>query len=157
MHVAEQAWAQVLNLQTAGAAAAVIINADDGSAADLMQSQEAVDGDTGQQAAFALISQASGDAVRQRAEQQPELHITLAVPEGVDVCGAQQQGCAADAWAADQQASCPAEQPAEGQRALGLEVMLTPQVCWHEPVFACWSYAFNRSMQLWRAGTLLAG
>ena len=104
--------AQVSNTVAAGAAAAVIINADD---ADLQGGAHA-------QVPSARISASSGAAVSKRAQREPGLVVTLAVPEGADICQAQQSMC---------------EQPREGTeegglggkpQGFGLEVVLTPQV-----------------------------
>ena len=163
----------MLNAQAAGAAAAVIIGADDAQPADALQPTLGPPGSSWQ-APFAVISQASGDAVRERAQQTPELQATLAVPEGAQLCEAQQGGCAAaqgcsepasgqceqrEACAAEgsctddagspceasnsEHGSCQAEQlasdpaaygecsagdPVQSGTAMGLEVVLTPQV-----------------------------
>lgn len=106
---------QVMNAQQAGASAAVIINEDD----EELESPSFMQSGAQAQVPSARISHSSGRAVAERTQREPALTVTLAVPEGTDICQEQHVSCGQEA-----------QESSQGRRdsGVGVEIVLTPQV-----------------------------
>ena len=110
------------NAHRAGASAAVIIAGGD----DQLQNPSYVQSGAQAGVPSARISQSSGTAVLERTQREPDLTVTLAVPEGADICHAQQNACGQQA---------PEDSRDTKGQGMGVEIVLTPQV---PPLLLLW-------------------